>query len=98
MAAVNPVKVANGQRAGLRKRRVLVAAKDLHERDYRFMASRPGGTAINCLYIGDQQAVTAFSGGGLSGLMLDAGFHVHGGSFESLEAVRPGFATVVDQP
>ena len=74
MAAVNPVKVADGQRAGLRKRRVLVAAKDLHERDYRFMASRPGGTAIICLYIGDQQAVTAFSGGGLSGLMLNAGF------------------------
>jgi hypothetical protein len=35
---------------------------------------------------------------GLPGLMLNAGFHVHGGSFESLEAVRPGFATVVDQP
>jgi hypothetical protein len=36
MAAVNAVKVANGQRTGLGQRRVLVAAKYFHAFDYRF--------------------------------------------------------------
>jgi hypothetical protein len=38
MAAVNPVKVANGQRAGLSQCRVLMAAKDFHAANYRFLA------------------------------------------------------------
>jgi hypothetical protein len=40
MAAVNPVKVANGQRAGLSQCWVLMAAKDFHADDYRFLAAR----------------------------------------------------------
>jgi hypothetical protein len=94
MAAVNPVKVADGQRAGLQKGRVLVAAKDFHVGDYRFY--EPARSSIACILAGSRQS--RFHRRGLPGLMLNAGFHVHGGSFESLEAVRPGFATVVDQP
>jgi hypothetical protein len=40
MAAVNPVKVANGQRAGLSQCWVLMAAKDFHATDYRFLVAR----------------------------------------------------------
>jgi hypothetical protein len=50
MAAVNPVKVADGQRAGLGQRRVLVAAKDFHCLHYRFLwpATRAAGMAPGC--------------------------------------------------
>jgi hypothetical protein len=39
MAAVNPVKVANCQRAGLSQSWVLMAAKNFHEADYRFLVA-----------------------------------------------------------
>jgi hypothetical protein len=39
MAAVNPVKVANRQRAGLSQCWVLMAAKDFHVADYRFLVA-----------------------------------------------------------
>jgi hypothetical protein len=39
MAAVNPVKVANGQRAGLSQCWVLMATKYFHAADYRFLAA-----------------------------------------------------------
>jgi hypothetical protein len=37
VATVHSVKVADGQRAGLGQRRVLVAAKDFHYPHYRFL-------------------------------------------------------------
>jgi hypothetical protein len=39
MAAVNSVKIANGQRAGLSQSWVLMAAKNFHEADYRFLVA-----------------------------------------------------------
>ena len=47
VATVHPVKVADGQRAGLGQRRVLMAAKDFHIPDYRFLwrAIRAAGMA-----------------------------------------------------
>jgi hypothetical protein len=53
MAAVNPVKVADGQRAGLQKGRVLVAAKDFHVGDYRFY--EPARSSIACILAGSRQ-------------------------------------------
>jgi hypothetical protein len=40
MAAVNPVKVANRQRAGLSQCWMLMAAKYFHAANYRFLAAR----------------------------------------------------------
>jgi hypothetical protein len=40
VATVNPVKVANGQRAGLSQCWVLMAAKDFHDGNYRFLVAR----------------------------------------------------------
>ena len=47
VATVHPVKVADGQRAGLGQHRVLVTAKDFHAPDYRFLwrATRAAGKA-----------------------------------------------------
>jgi hypothetical protein len=55
MAAVNPVKVANGQRAGLSQCWVLMAVKDFHVADYRFLVAALSRRA--CCHFRCQQIV-----------------------------------------